>query len=762
MVRYNGAEKVTYISVGKPVPRCEGTEKVTGKILYAADVNLPGALWGLILRSPIPNGRVVSVDTSGAKAIPGVRTVLTGNELPTTLIGRRMKDMPVLARDRVRYVGEPIAALAAETPDIAEEALTHIKFAYDEIPAVYNPLQAMTPGAPSVHDDPTRYKNAPPRRPEIPNLQSFTAWEYGAIDSAFEGADRIFEHTFHTQLTHHGYLEPHACAVRVDADGKVEIWASNKEPYILREELSDALNISPDQIKVYILPVGGDFGGKQSLVDVPICYFLAQRSGRPVKLVLNYTDELAASAHRHPSSITLRTGVKQDGALCGLHAKVVFDGGAYAAFKHSLDVAVTGARRVASYYRIAAIRIQTYCAYTNHVPCTQARAPGSPQVVFAVESHMDMIAKEMGFDPIQFRLRNLLGEGDASPLGEKWHHTRAKEVLAAAVQASTWNQPKPSPYYGRGLAMYERGAATGKSSALIVINKDGAVNVTTGVPDCGPGIHTVIQQIVAETLSLRTEQVSVETRDTDALPYDCGVGGSKATNTAGHAAHDAARHIRQQILLVAAKELGCRPEEVILTDARFQGSNGRGLSFKDVARLAYAEHGRPLSHTAIFEPSSGLPVTSFCAQVAEVEVDPETAVVKVKKLITAHDVGMMLNPLFHQGQIDGGVVQGIGYALMEETPLVDGRIGTVSLGDFKIPCIKDIPVLTTVTLNNPTGPVPYRGKAIGEIPNVPVAAAIANAVADAVGVRLCELPITAEKLYWALREAVGGKGLNTP
>jgi CO/xanthine dehydrogenase Mo-binding subunit len=356
----------------------------------------------------------------------------------------------------------------------------------------------------------------------------------------------------------------------------------------------------------------------------------------------------------------------------------------------------------------------------------------------------------MGFDPLEFRFRNLVAERDESPLGEKWNYVRAKEALEAAVQTSTWNQPKPSPYYGRGVAMYERGAATGKSSILIVIDKDGTVKVTTGVPDCGPGIHTVIQQIVAEILNLSTEQVSVATLDTDALPFDCGVGGSKATNTAGHAASSAAWHIRGQLLKIAANHLFCQVEEVILTDGGFQHPNGRSLSFREVARLAYTEHGRPLSYTAVFEPSRGLPVTSFCAQIVEVQVDPETGFVDVKKLISAHDVGMMLNPLSHQGQIDGGVVQGIGYALMEETPLIDGRIATVSLVDFKIPCVKDIPKLTTVIVSNPTGPVPYNGKAIGEIPNVPVAAALANAIADATGVRLHELPITSEKLYWTL------------
>lgn len=743
---------MSYQIVGKPVPRVEGVDKVTGGTQYTADLAIPDALWGKVLRSPVPHARLVTVDTSNTKELLGVRTALCGSDLPAVHIGSRMKDMPVLARERVRFVGEPVAAVAAESREIAEEAVSLIEVEYEEIAGVFDPVQALQPGAPLIHEDRSRYKNAPSVPQDIPNLQSLTIKKNGNLDEGFQRAARIFEHTFRTQLTHHGYLEPHASAVRIDPNGKVEVWASNKSPYALRDQLAEDLGIPKERIKVHIMSVGGDFGGKASLIDVPICYFLAERSGRPVKMALEYSEELSAAAHRHPAVITLRTGVEQDGTLSAVQAKVIFSGGAYAAFKINPDVTVLGGRRLGSYYRIPAIKVETYCAYTNQVPCTQTRTPGSPQIVFAMESQMDIIARELGLDPVEFRMRNLLEEGDASPMGEKWQHICVRETLKKAVQASGWRKSRPAKYCGRGVALYERGTPSGKASAAITIEADGRITVLTGVPDVGPGFYTVVQQIVSETLGVRPGKVQVRFEDTDSLPYDPGTGGSKSTNTSGHAAYKAAREVREKLSVLAARRLGCSPEEIRQVGSRFVGPGRKGISSEELACLAVSENGGPIFHLTLYEPKDEPPVTAFSAQVAEVEVDPETGQLKVKKITTAHDTGIVLNTLTFQGQVDGGVVMGLGLALMEETPMMDGRITTLSLGDFKIPSIKDIPKLTTVLLQSPTGPVPYQGKAIGEMPNVPTPAAIANAVADAVGVRLFELPLTAEKVYWRLQD----------
>ena len=742
---------MSYRTVGKPLPRVEGVEKVTGKTQYTVDLPIPGALWGKVLRSPVPHARIVKADTSKAKALSGVHAVLCGADLPPVFVGSRMKDMPALARERVRFVGEPVAAVAAESREIADEALRLIDVEYEEMDAVSDPLEAMSPGAPVIHEERSRYKNAPAVPPEIPNLQSVSVRKKGDLEEGFKRAARLFEHTFRTQLTHHGYLEPHACAVRIGLDGKVEVWASNKAPYALRDNLSEDLAIPKEKIKVHIMSVGGDFGGKASLIDVPICYFLAERSGRPVKMALEYSEELMAGAHRHPAVITLRTGVEEDGTLCAVEAKIIYSGGAYAAFKINPEVTVLGGRRLASYYRVPAIKAETYCVYTNQVPCTQTRTPGSPQVVFAMESQMDIIARELGLDRVAIRMRNLLKPGDASPMGERWQHICARETLKKALQASGWKRSKPGKNCGRGMALYERGTPSGKASAAITIEADGCVTLLTGVPDVGPGFYTVVHQIVSETLGIGTEKVRVRFEDTDSLPYDPGTGGSKSTNTSGHAAYKAARELREKLMGVAARTLGCKPEEVRQANGRFTATRSKGVSFDQVARTAVRENGGPISHLTMYEPKDEPPVTSFAAQVAEVEVDPETGEITVKKITTAHDAGIVLNTNTFQGQVDGGVINGIGFTLMEETPMVDGRITTLSMGDFKIPCIKDIPKLTTVLLQSPTGPVPFQGKSIAEMPNVPVAAAIANAVADAVGVRLFELPITAEKVYAALR-----------
>jgi xanthine dehydrogenase molybdenum-binding subunit len=342
-------------------------------------------------------------------------------------------------------------------------------------------------------------------------------------------------------------------------------------------------------------------------------------------------------------------------------------------------------------------------------------------------------------------MRNMVRDGDTGSLGQKWQQIRAQETLERAVEASSWGQPKPSPNFGRGVAMYERGAATGRSSALITVDADGIVTVDIGTPETGPGIDTVVQQVVAEGLGVPSGSVRVRADTTDSVPFDAGVGGSKSTNSTGHAAHRAALEARELLAGAAAGILGCPLSELRQEEGRFVGPGG-SVGIGQAAQSA-APAGGAFSHLFLYEPPGQAPVTSFCAQIAEVEVDAETGRVDVKRIITAHDVGTVINQVGHQGQIDGGVIQGLGYALMEETPLVDGRVSTAHLGDFKLPSAPDVPQLETVLLDSVvSGPTPFDGKAIGEIPNVPTAAAIVNAIHDATGVRLYDLPVSSEKL----------------
>jgi len=740
---------MAFKNVGKSVPRIEGAEKVSGRTRYAADIDIPDALWARLLRSPLPHARILSVDASKATRIAGVRAVISATDIPPVLTGLRMKDMPLLARERVRYVGEPVAAVAADSPEIAEEALGLIDVRYEALPFVTDPVEAIRPGAPVLHDNPAAYKNAPERTTELPNVQSLGQWSNGDVEAGFNKAARVFEHTFRTPLGFHAYIEPHACAVRIGAGGQIEIWASNKSPFSLRDRLARDLDLDAKKIKVHILPVGGDFGGKTSVIEVPLCYLLAERTGKPVKMVHGYAEELAAAAHRHPAVITLRTGVDAGGRLCALDVKAIFSGGAYAALKANAEVTVQGPRRAASYYRIPAIRVETLCAYTNQVSCTQTRTPGSPQVVFAMESQIDIIARALGMDPVAFRRKNLLNDGDPSPFGQKLKGILAQETFKKAIDASGWKTLK-AKNVGRGVAIYERPSGAGRSGAAITVEEDGGITVHVGVPDVGPGIHTIVQQIVGEILETQLERIKVGVADTDSSPYDSGTGGSKSTNSVGHAAYQAASEIKEKLIALAASRIGCKPEEIKADKGRYAAPRRKAMAFTELMRLAVEENRGPITHLSVYEPSRA-PIASFAAQVAEVEVDPATGQVKVKKLTTVHDAGRVLNHLTYQGQVDGGVVTGLGFALMEDNSLVDGKIAVGNLGEFKIPNAADVPKLTTLLLESATGPAPFQGKAIAEIPNTPMAAAVANAIEDAVGVRILDLPLTAEKIYAALK-----------
>jgi CO/xanthine dehydrogenase Mo-binding subunit len=743
---------LAYRTVGKALPRIEGFGKVTGQTKYAADLTFDGLLWAKVLRSSVPHARIVSIDTSKAEALSGVRAVLTGADVKDVFVGTRVKDQPVLAYDKVRMGGDAVAAVAADSEEIAEEAIGLIDVQYEELPYVDDPVEALKPSAPLIHEDRGRYKNAPklPEGVSPHNLQSYVRWKNGDVEAGFAQSARVFEHSFRTPLSHHGYIEPCACTVQTYDDGRVEVWASNKGPWGLREQMAEDFGVPQEKIKIHIVHVGGDFGAKASLIDVPVAYYLSKVTKRPVKLVFDYTDELLAGGHRHPSVITLKTGVAADGTLLAVKGDIYFSGGAYGSQKANPQVTVLGGRRLASMYRCPAIDVQTFCAYTNQVPCTQTRTPGSPQVVFAFESQMEIIAKEMGIDALELRRRNILHDGDANPMGEKWSDILMGEVLERVVKASGWKKGGAKKNRGWGMALYDRGTPEGKASSALTLEANGKVNILTGVPDVGPGYYTVSQQMVCEILGLPPEKVGVIYKDTDSLPFDPGTGGSKQTNTSGHAVHQSAREVREKLFALAAREMGCQPGEIQQQGGKLIGPNKQTSTTEKMIALAVKENGGPVFHLTNFVPKDMPKVTGFAAQVAEVEIDPTTGGVKVLNLTTAHDTGTVLNHLTLTGQIEGGVVTGVGFALMEENPLIDGKIATLTLGESKLPCIADVPPLNTVLVESPTGPTPFGGKAIAENPNVPTAAAIANAIADACGVRIFELPLTSEKIYRAM------------
>ena len=776
----------TYSTIGQPVVRGEGVDKVSGQAVYAADITLPGMLWGQVLRSPFPHARIVRIDTRRARELPGVHAVLTGPDLPDRRVGRLLRDCPVLARDKVLFIGEKVAAVAAESPDIAEEALLLIEVEYAELPAVFDPAEAMAEDSPTLHENLAAYPGLPkPMSPSpVNNVFAHNVWSKGDIDQGFAESDLVFEHTFATQLMHQAYLEPHACVVDIDAAGRVQVWANNKGPFMLREQLAAVWDLPKEQIRINPCSIGGDFGGKGSFMDVPLAYYLAQAAGRPVKMVMDYIQELMAGNPRHPGVITLKTGLKKDGRIWARQAETVFNSGAYGAFKPRVHL--RGADHSGGPYRIPNVRIDSFMVYTNNVPCGHMRAPAKPQVTFAVEAHMDLLARELGMDPYEFRMLNILQEGDANPVGEEWLNIRAGDALRTAAETIGWDKPKAKAWTGRGLAISDQPPGSGQSAATIVMDAAGQATLRLSLWDTGTGAHTVLRQIVAETLTIPVDDVGVVIQDTDAVDFESGPGGSRVTYTTGQSTLGAAAELREKLTVLAAEYTGGAADALTLQGGRFVPAatvsahpelvegwgatghpahpepaaasahpelveGGPGISLKEVAARAVAAQGEPLTgHKTYTAPPSEY--TAYCAQAAEVEVDPETGQVIVHKIVTAHDVGTVLNPMTHQGQIEGGVIQGLGYALMEEMETAAGQISTLSLGDYKIPTIKDIPELVTVLLEPAGGPAPFQSKGIGESSNTPVAAAIANAVSDALGGRpLTRLPLTAERVLAALQ-----------
>jgi CO/xanthine dehydrogenase Mo-binding subunit len=744
---------MAYAVVGQPVLREEGWEKVTGAARYTADVPLRGALWARCLRSPLPHARIVRIDTSRARALPGVRAVLTAADFPPALLGRRLKDEPIVARDRVRFVGERVAAVAAEDLDTAEEALALIDVEYEELPAVFDPLTAMEPDAPILHPDLLTYEGLY-GRPTIPNVHSHIVVERGNLEQGFAESDYVFEHTFATPAQHQGYLEPYSVLVAIGADGRPDVWMSNKGPFHLRANLAAAMDLPEEWVRCVPARIGGEFGGKGSTMDAPIAYQLARRTGRPVRMVMTYTEELTAGNPRHPSVIRLKTGVKRDGTLVARDALAVWNSGAYGAHKPIPTVHILGGLEACGSYRIPHLRMDSRCVYTNQIPAGFMRSPGRPQMAFAVESQMDIIAHELGLDPVEVRLRNLLQEGDLHGRGHRYYRLKGVETLRAAVEAGEIGKPKPGPYIGRGLAFGDRPIGAGPTGVLLRLHPEGRVEVCYGLPDQGVGMGTMLRQVVAEALALPVEQVSAATADTDRAPFDIGAGASRHTYIAGGAALRAAEDLAARLAATAAALLGAAPEAVRREADRYV-ADGRTVPLAAVCEQAARVAGGVLEVRAdvnLPDPDQ----TCFLAQVAEVEVDPETGQVRLRRLVTVHDVGTVINPLNHQGQIEGGVLQGVGQALIEELVVEQGRVLTPNLGEYKLPTIADIPPLTTVLVEGGGGPGPYGAKAIGEASLIPTPAAIANAIYDACGVRLFSLPLTAEKVWRALRERAQG------
>jgi CO/xanthine dehydrogenase Mo-binding subunit len=739
-----------YSAVGRPEPRTEAKSKVSGEAIYTADRALQNLAWGKVVRSPVSHGRIARIDVSAARQLPGVLAVLTAHDVSSKRFGRHLRDMPILASDRVRFIGEKVVAIAAETPGIAEEAAGLVDVEYDELPAVFDSMRAMQEGSPILHEDLAVYPNAPRPLPTLPNVHSQVKWQRGDCQRGFAESDAVFEQTFTTQRIHQGYLEPHACIVRDDPEGRISLWASNKVPFQTRQYLAEILAVDPAKILFQLSPVGGDFGGKGSLMDIPLAYYLSRATGRPIKMVMSYGEELNAGNPRHRAAIHIKSGVKRDGTLWAREVKMVFNSGAYAAFKPNATINLPGARHAAGAYRIPHVSVEALSVYTNTVPSGHMRGPGDPQVYFAIESHTDYIARRLKMDPLEFRRRNVLRAGDVLPAGDRVDTDTGKEILKRVTTDGHERRRRGKLLKGKGIGLCLRDIGPGEANLEVGLNPQGKITILTTVTDTGAGAHTMLRQVVAEAIGTSMKDVEVISGDTDSFDTDIALGGSRVTYLAGQAATLAARKLRGRIIETAAARWQCSTAATRIVGSAVVGLRGNRLSFIDLAGEAAAD-GRPWRELGHFANRERKGTLSYFAQLADVEIDAETGQLRLLKVTCLNDVGTIINPLHHQGQVEGGMVQGLGFALLEDLADLDGRIAASNLGEYKIPNVRDVPRLHTVNVHDSTGPGPFQSKPIGENTGTPTAAAIANAVYDALGIQIKDLPITSEKIYFALK-----------
>jgi CO/xanthine dehydrogenase Mo-binding subunit len=738
---------------GEPEVRVEGRLKTTGTARYAADVSMPGMLWAAFLTSPVPHARIRSIDVRAAAEVDGVHAVLTGRDIGEVRFGRRLLDRPVLAVDRVRFAGERVAAVAADSPRAAEEALERIEVDYEELPALLDPEAALAPGATVLHERASEYAYFGGTRQPVPNpnLQGRRLVAKGDpdIERALARADRVFEHEFSTPRQHQGYIEPHAALVWIDEHGVVHVISGNKSPFSLRAQMAAALGLPPERIEVDSGFIGGDFGGKGYWADEYACFFLARATGRPVKVVASYVDELIAGSPRHAATIRLRTGVDSQGRFVAHDARVVFDGGAYASAKPLPHLVLAGGSATLAAYRVPDVRIEVLAVYTNTAPCGHMRSPGEVQALFAGESHVDMIAAELGIDPLELRLRNAVRDGDQGLGGEGFRQARAVPVLEALREAGGWDRPLAGEGRGRGIALGVRHVGGGKTSLRLRAGADGRVEVVTGLPDQGGGALTVIHRVAAATLEVAPGRIVVTRGSTGSAPADPGVGGSRVTHLASRATQSGALELKRR-LEAAATEVFGNGRPLRLAGDHFHGGGEGPIPFERVAeRLAgdgIEVEGAYEAARAPGEPGDW----DFVACQVEVEVDLDTGQPTVREALLVVDVGTIINPVAHRGQLVGGFVFGLGGALMEELRVEDGTVTSGTLGEVKLPTSMDCPPLRIVELPTAVGPGAFGAKMAGELTNSVVAPAVANAVAAATGARVTSLPITAERIYWAL------------
>jgi CO/xanthine dehydrogenase Mo-binding subunit len=752
--------------VGHAEMRVDGEEKVTGKAIYTVDVELSGMAHGKILRSPYSHARLARVDGKKAADLPGVCAVITRDDQQRLgMFGAAYKDQSIVATDKVRYVGDPVAAVAAIDEATAEEALNLIEVEYEELPAVTSIDEALAPGAPLVHDTSSSGGELMGQRYEAPaeftgsNLCYRFSYANGNVDEGFRRADHVFEDIFTFPRVQHFSMEPHATVAHVERD-HITLWASTQEPFTLREHLADIFHLPLSKIRIIVPYVGGGYGGKLAVKTEPLAAALSWKARRPVRLA-HSIEESFKTVTRHPSRVRIKSGVSRDGMLVARQCEIYMETGAYA--DAGPRVTQKAGYRSFGPYRIPHVKTDAFTVYTNTVPAGAYRGFGTLQVTWAYESHMDIIAHKLGLDPLEFRLKNLLKKGELYTPGDTPVDCDLAEGLLLAAKSIGWKANGNQPNRGKGLAccMKDGGGTYKVSSAAVRMSSDGSVTLLTGTVEVGQGARTALSQIVAEELGLPLSRVMVAQLDTDVTPYDVNTNASSSTVVMGLSVQRAARDLKQQLLTHAARALDAAPEQLSFDDGKIRHTNGQALSFQEIMQKVFLSRAGEMVGRGAYQDiktnkaALGSPTTFWETSWggAEVEVDPETGEIKLLKYVSLADVGKAIHPVLCEGQDEGGVMNAIGHSLMEEMIYKDGQLLNPNIIDYRVPAFKDLPKdFETILVENGNGPGPFGAKGTGEGGLLPVAAAIANGVYHATGLRICDLPLTPEKIWRAMQK----------
>jgi len=737
--------------VGKSVRRFGDREKATGAARFGADIALPGMLHARVVRSPHAHAKIMSVDVSGARALEGVVAVVSAADTPQKLYGFGLGDETIFAQGKVRYCGEPVAAVAATDPYVAEEALELIDVQYEPLPAVLDAEEAMKPDAPLVHDDPASYEEGfiPFPVEAQGNIATHTEIVEGDVENGFAESDLIVEQRYSTVPIHQSYIEPHACLAQWDPDGKLTVWSCTQGHFVVRALLAKALDLPMSRINVVPVEIGGGFGGKIAAYVEPIAAVLAIKTGRPVQLVLSRQEELEDARPRCATVSEVKTGVKKDGTLLARTFKFIVDNGAYTDFGPGTAGAAAEAAR--GPYHIPNVHFDGYSVWTNKFNTGPMRGPGFPQMTFALESHMDVIAEKLGMDPVELRRKNALRTGESTFAGTTLQKDVFMECLEKVVARMEDDPDKNAPNTGWGIGCGEWRTGGHPSGATLKINEDGTASLIIGAPDL-TGLRTSIAQVAADELGVHMDQLMATVGDTDEAPLAPVSAGSMATYNMTNVVRKTAGGLRERIVAAAAARLEASEEDIDVEEgvAFVRGDPGKRATFGELAA------GQQIALTVT---TDALPAThAFAVHGVKVHVDPDTGRATVLRAIGALDCGRAINPLSVAGQIGGGLVQCLGQALCEQIVFEDGAVANRSFTDYKLPTAMDVPPVEPIIVEGDLSTSDGHGcKGIGEPVHIPTAAAVANAIHNAVGVRLHELPMTPERVYWAIKDKGRGK-----